>query len=125
MLADVEYLSKQLLSFNSFVDMLQISAGSLDTIATRPTENLASNESFSSFALLHKFRRQTATACCAVLSHFGFCSHNKHKALLQLPGWDDVTNYDTPDDSASLPVHLFITMCLHDQWQPAIMYFLQ
>ncbi|EXK77688.1 hypothetical protein FOQG_17614 [Fusarium oxysporum f. sp. raphani 54005] len=125
MLADAEYLSKLLLSFNSFVDMLQISAGSLDTIATRPTENLASNESFSSFALLHKFRRQTATACRAVLSHFGFCSHNKHKALLQLPGWDDVTNYDTPDESASLPVHLFITMCLHDQWQPARMYFLQ
>ncbi|KAM7185093.1 hypothetical protein V8F33_012602 [Rhypophila sp. PSN 637] len=127
MLADAENLSKLLLSFNSFVDMLQISKGSLDTIATRATENLASNKSFSSFALLHKFRRQTETACRAVLSHFGFCSHNnlKHKALLQLPGWDDLTNYDTPDESASLPVHLFFMLCLRDKWQPARMYFLQ
>ncbi|KAH7308885.1 hypothetical protein B0I35DRAFT_88127 [Stachybotrys elegans] len=125
MLADAENLSKLLLSFNSFVDMLQISAGSLNTIATRPTESLAFDESFSSFSLLHKFRRQTATACCAVLSHFGCCRDVEHKALLQLPGWDDVANYDTPDESASLPVDLFFTTCLRDQWQPARMYFLQ
>ncbi|KAJ4136566.1 hypothetical protein NW768_004183 [Fusarium equiseti] len=125
MLAAVEELLELFLSFNSFVDMLQISGACLDTVVSSPPEKLASNESLSSFVLLHKFRRQTATACRAVLSHFGFCPQNVHKALLKLPEWGDVTNSDTSDSSASLPTDLFFAMCSNGEWQSARMYPLQ
>ncbi|KAJ4024685.1 hypothetical protein NW766_000925 [Fusarium irregulare] len=124
MLAAVRYFSEVLVSFNSFVDMLQISGGSLDTVVPLSPQTLVSNGSPSSFALLHKFRRQTATACRAVLSHFGFCAQNVHKALLQLPEWDDVTTSVAAGESASLPIDLFFAICPGGNWQPARMYLL-
>ncbi|RTE81984.1 hypothetical protein BHE90_003558 [Fusarium euwallaceae] len=132
------------LSFNSFVDALQMSAGSLDDLASKPTtERLASGESFASFSLLRKFQHQTEAACRAVLSHIGSCTHPKHEVLLQLPGWEEVSNWDSTKATAALPVPLFFTMCLlerkqtvqrmqthteqglPDRWQHARMFFLQ
>ncbi|KAJ4310138.1 hypothetical protein N0V84_011131 [Fusarium piperis] len=141
MIKDATEMAQFFLSFNSFVDALQMSAGSLDVLAWEPTtKRLASDESFASFSLLRKFQHQTEAACRAVLSHIGSCTHPKHEVLLQLPGWEDVSNWDSTKATANLPVPLFFTMCLLDKkqslqmktenglldrWQHARMFFLR
>ncbi|RSM13598.1 hypothetical protein CDV31_005768 [Fusarium ambrosium] len=118
MTADAREMAQFFLSFNSFVDALQMSAGSLDDLASKPTtKRLTSGESFTSFSLLRKFQHQTEAACRAVLSHIGSCTHPKHEVLLQLPGWEEVSNWDSTKATGNLPVPLFFTMCLLDKKQ--------
>lgn len=139
MITDAKEMAQFFLSFNSFVDALQMSTGTLDVLTWEPTtRRLASDESVASFSLLRKFQHQTEAACRAVLSHIASCSHPKHEALLQLPGWEEVSNWDSTKATESLPVPLFFTMCLLDKktqkkqehgpldsWQYARMFFLQ
>ncbi|RSL68684.1 hypothetical protein CEP54_002673 [Fusarium duplospermum] len=118
MIADAKDMAQFFLSFNSFVDALQMSAGCLDDLASKPTtKRLASSESFASFSLLRKFQHKTEAACRAVLSHIGSCMHPKHEVLLQLPGLDEVSNWDSTKATGNLPVPLFFTMCLLDKKQ--------
>ncbi|RSM09816.1 hypothetical protein CEP52_003925 [Fusarium oligoseptatum] len=141
MAADAKKMAQFFLSFNSFVDALQMSAGSLDVLACQPTtKRPVSGESFASFSLLRKFQQQTEAACRAVLSHIGSCKHPKHEVLLQLPEWEEVSNWDSTKATGNLPVPLFFTMCLLEEkqalqrtqvntelhrWQYARMFFLQ
>ncbi|KAI8674311.1 Peptidase-S8 domain-containing protein [Fusarium keratoplasticum] len=118
MTADAKEMAQFFLSFNSFVDALQMSAGSLDVLAWEPTtKRLTSKESFASFSLLRKFQNQTEAACRAVLSHIGLCTHPKHQVLLQLPGWEEVSDWDSTKTTANLPVPLFFTMCFLEKKQ--------
>lgn len=129
MLQEVGLLSRRFSAFNSFVDKLQIPGGYLDNLAKPPIESSTSNESFASFALLQKFRRQTKAACHAIFSQFGLCDRRgstKHEVRLQLPGWEDVSDCHSTDEKGNLPVQLLLTMCSQeDSWQPARMYLLQ
>ncbi|KAF2801991.1 uncharacterized protein BDZ99DRAFT_527942 [Mytilinidion resinicola] len=123
MLAEVGFMRDHFLYFNNFVNSLQISIGSLDSLAPRPSQSSTSTTgSFASFALLQKFRQQTTAAFRAIFSQFGSCAHREsikqHKILLQLPGWEVASDWN-------LPVQLFFTSCLLEDWQPASMYFLQ
>lgn len=125
----VKLLSDCFFAFNSFVDKLHISVGSLDNLATRPIESSTSSEAFASFVLLQKFRQQTAAACRAIFSQFGLCDRRgstKHKVRLQLLGWEDVSDCHSTDEKGNLPVQLLLTMCpREDCWQLARMYLLQ
>lgn len=138
MTADATKMAKFFLSFNSFVDALQMSTGTLDALTRELTpKRMASYESLASFSLLRKFQHQTEAACRAVLSHIASCGHPKHEVLLQLPGWEEVSQWDSTKATTNLPVPLFFTMCLLDQktqksqhgeldsWQYARMFFLQ
>lgn len=126
MLQEVELLSRRFFAFNSFVDKLQIPEGYLDNLAKPPIESSTSDESFASFALLQKFRRQTKAACHAIFSQFDLCDRRwstKHEVRLQLPGWEDVSDYHSTDEKWNLPVQLLLTMCSQgNSWQPARMY---
>jgi len=110
MLVDVELMRNQLLEFNGFVNNLQISVGSLDSLAERPGHTSASAGPFSSFAALQKFRRQAFAAFGAAFSHFRQCPYKlkptEHNIFLQLPEWEDVLDYDCLDAEKDLPVQL-------------------
>ncbi|KAH6997693.1 hypothetical protein BKA56DRAFT_607289 [Ilyonectria sp. MPI-CAGE-AT-0026] len=129
MLQEVGLLSRRFSAFNNFFDKLQIPGGYLNNLAKPPIQSSTSNESFASFALLQKFRRQTKAACDAIFSQFGLCDRRgstKHELRLQLPGWEDVSDCHSTDEKGDLPVQLLLTMCSQeDSWKPARMYWLQ
>jgi hypothetical protein len=128
MLAEVELLRSRFLEFNDFVNNLQISIGSLDSLAERPSQSLASSASFASFAALQKFRRQASAAFRAIVSQFGLCpqrNFTKHEIFLQLPEWEDVSGCRPADVKRDLPIQLFFMSCFRNDWQPASAYFLE
>ena len=132
MLAEVEIMRSRFLEFNGFVNNLQISIGSLDSLAERPGQSLAPPGSFASFASLQKFRRQASAAFRAIFSHIGSCPQRElkgnkqcHEILLQLPEWNDVSDSRPAEAKRNLPVRLFFMSCLRNDWQPANAYLLQ
>lgn len=129
MLADVELMRNRFLEFNSFVNNLQISIKSLDSLAEQPGQSsLASSRSFASFAALQKFRRQASAAFRAIFSQFGLCPQRdskEHKIFLQLPEWEDVSDCQPTETTRDLPVQLFFVSCLRSDWQLANAYLLQ
>jgi hypothetical protein len=128
MLDEVKLMRNRFLEFNGFVNSLQISIGSLDSLAERPRQNLASSGSFASFAALQKFRQQASAAFRAIFSQFGLCPQHElteHKIFLQLPEWEDVSDRYPADATRDLPVQLFFMSCVRNDWQPANVYLFQ
>jgi hypothetical protein len=121
MLTEIRFLSDRFLKFNGFVNEQKISIGSLDDLAARPSGSSSSTTgSFDSFALLQRFRQQTAAAFRAAFSQFGSCAHResiKHRIRLQLPGWEAVSDCHSTDSTRNLPVQLFFTRCQREDWQ--------
>ncbi|KAL6838095.1 hypothetical protein V8C40DRAFT_231593 [Trichoderma camerunense] len=127
MLTYAESLCQSFLSFNCFIDKLQFSAASLDNLAIQSFEESASNQLFPTFTLLQKFRQQVATAYRAILSHVSCCNcgeSTKHKILLQLPGWRDISESDSRNVTENLSIQLFFTIYPNSDWQLARMSFL-
>ena len=127
MITDVKNLKNDLVSFNSFVDRLQFSVASLDSIATPLSSPYVPGQSFPVFDLLQRFREQTAAAYGAIMSHVRDCEHTKsteHRILLQLPGWGEIAQYGAQTATENLPIHLFLTVCPQSDWQLAKMSFL-
>ncbi|KAL8349219.1 hypothetical protein RB601_001978 [Gaeumannomyces tritici] len=145
--ADVEYVKEQILNFNIFVSTLKVSPGLLETLASRPIAPasastvdsfpesshtpapIIANSSATSFAALQSFRQQIAAAVRAISPHFLFCEREKkrgkHRFLLQLPSWEDVSGRRHITTDAAPAVQFFFTGCSHDGWQYANIRMLQ
>ena len=128
MLEEVNFMKDRFSNLNFFVNSLQVPIGILDNPTARSSQGLASPKSFALFMVFNKVRQQTATACRAIFSQFGVCTDRErieHKALLQLPGWEEFLDCHSTEITQNLAVRLFFTGCTHKDWQPASMYTLQ